>query len=70
MEIAQGGVRERDGDSTRWRSEKDMEIALGGEKDMEIALGGVRERHGDSARWRSEKDMEIALGGGQRKTWR
>ena len=50
-------VRERHGDSARWRSEKDMEIAL-------------RERHGDSARWRSEKDMEIALGGGQRKTWR
>ena len=55
-------VRERHGDSARWRSEKDMEIALGG-----VA---VRERHGDSARWRSEKDMEIALGGGQRKTWR
>ena len=35
-------VRERHGDSARWRSEKDMEIALGGrsEKDMEIALGG------------------------------
>ena len=55
-------VSERHGDSARWRSEKDMEIALG--------LGGGRERHGDSARWRSQKDMEIALGGGQRKTWR
>ena len=62
MEIALGGVRERHGDSARWQSEKDMEIAL--------ALGGGRERHGDSARWQSEKDMEIALGGSQRKTWR
>ena len=53
-------VRERHGDSARWQSEKDMEIAL-------VA---VRERHGDSARWQSEKDMEIALGGSQRKTWR
>ena len=32
-------VRERHGDSARWRSEKDMEIAQ----------GGVRERDGDSA---------------------
>ena len=29
MEIAVA-VRERHGDSARWRSEKDMEIALGG----------------------------------------
>ena len=38
-------VRERHGDSARWQSEKDMEIAL-------VA---VRERHGDSARWGQRK---------------